>query len=469
MARPAAGPAGLALGLVSLAAIAAHALLLPLGGWRPDEFLQFAQHGQSGWAQVAERILGWSPRPVSEVLLFAYSRLVAWQDVPGIVPVLAAAWGGALLLLLAAARNARLSLATPLALFAAALLLARPGEMWFWPAASLAYLPAFAGMGAAALLLIGRGHPAALCAALLLTAGSVEMGAVFVLLLGLAQLARLAAARRLPASARWLAPQAPAWAWLLPALLAGGVLLVLALNRAAAAHEVLLPGPAAGSTAAGLLAGLPDWAWSALGLQRQNGRVGNLPLGITLKLALLAGFWTLLPAPATRSARLSALLAALALLGTALVSVAMAHRQFGLLCCERHEALRQGMFAVALLCLAAALPAPSRAAELARRLGPLLAAIGLGTALWLRLPALRADFALIDPAVRTRAANWASGRAADDAMDYRNEPVARLAGGWGLVPGPHLRPDHGGALPAGLHWHAFAILLFFDKLKLRSP
>ncbi|WP_431268299.1 hypothetical protein [Dankookia sp. P2] len=261
----------------------------------------------------------------------------------------------------------------------------------------------------------------------------------------------------------------PAWAWLLPALLAGGLLLVLALNRAAATHEVLLPGPAAGSTAASLLAGLPDWARSALGLQRQNGRVGNLPLGLTLKLVLLVGFWASLPVPASRSARLSALLAALALLGTSLLSVAMAYRQSGMLCCDRHEALRQGMFAVALLCLAAALPPPARTAGPARRLGPLLAAIGLGTALWLRPPALRADLALIDPAVRTRAANWHAGRAAGDAMDYLNEPVARLAGGWTLAPGLHVRPGHGGALPAGLHWHAFAILLFFDKLELRSP
>jgi hypothetical protein len=54
-------------------------------------------------------------------------------------------------------------------------------------------------------------------------------------------------------------------------------------------------------------------------------------------------------------------------------------------------------------------------------------------------------------------------------MAYQSEPVSRLTGGWALPPGSHARPDHGTALPAGLHWHAFAILLFFDKLELRSP
>ncbi|WP_431268300.1 hypothetical protein [Dankookia sp. P2] len=127
-----------------------------------------------------------------------------------------------LLLLLTAARHARLGLAIPLALFAAALLLARPGEMWFWPAASLAYLPAFAGIGAAALLSIGRGHPAALCAVLLLAAGSVETGAVFVLLFGTraarpagrgAALARIGRLARAGDARLGLAPAGAAGRW----------------------------------------------------------------------------------------------------------------------------------------------------------------------------------------------------------------------------------------------------------------
>ena len=93
----------LAVALAAAAAILAHALLLPLGAWRPDEYFQFAQHDRQGWAEVSHRIFGWSPRPISEILLFLYSRLVAWQDGPGIVPSLAAAWAGTLAVLLVAA------------------------------------------------------------------------------------------------------------------------------------------------------------------------------------------------------------------------------------------------------------------------------------------------------------------------------------------------------------------------------
>ena len=461
--------AGLAVSLAAAAVIGAHALLLPLGSWRPDEYLLFALHDRHGWAEVASRILGWSPRPASELLLFGYARLVAWWDAPGILPALAAAWAGALAVLLLAARAARLRPAIPLALFALALLLAQPGEMWFWPAASLAYLPALAGMGAAALLLLRPGRPVALCAALLLAAASVETGAVFVLLLALAQLGRLAAARAVPG----LAPGSPAWVWLLPALLAGGVLLVVARHRAAVATEVIVPGLVAGDLAASLLAALPDAVQSLAGRQPEAGRPARLAAGLALKLFALAGFRALLPARLPGAARLSSLLAALALLGAAFLSIALAHRQFGMLCCNRHEALRQGMVAVALLSLAAALPCRIAAGGLARRLGPGLAAaalgIALGAALWQRLPAIRSDLARVDAAVRVRAENWASGRAAGEAMTHRAEPASRLAGSWALPPGPHARPDHGTALPPGLHWHAFAILLFFDKLALRSP
>jgi hypothetical protein len=463
----------LAVALAAAAAILAHALLLPLGAWRPDEYLQFALHDRQGWAEVTNRIFGWSPRPISEILLFLYSRLVAWQDGPGIVPVLAAAWAGTLAVLLVAARIARLGLAIPLAVFATALLFARPGEMWFWPAASLAYLPAFAGMGAAALLLLrpgpdSGGRHAALCGALLLAAGSVETGAVFVLLLAAAQLGRLAAARCIPRLAPLLAPAAPAWVWLLPALLAGGVALVMLQHRASVTTEIVLPGPTAGHLAASLLAALPDWLASVLGAQPEAGRPLRLAPGFAFKLLALAAFWALLPGNVSTSARLSSLLTALALLGAGFLSVAMAHRQFGLLCCERHEALRQGMVAIALLSVAAALPRSAAAGRL-RSVVPWSLAAALGVALWLRLPALQADLALVDPVLRSRAANWVSGRAAGDTMAYQGEPVSRLAGGWGLPPGIHARPDHGAALPAGLHWHAFAILLFFDKLELRSP
>ena len=115
-------------------AILAHAALLPLGRWYPDEFIQFANHRALGWQAVADRILHWSPRPFSELLLFLYSTAVFWAEIPGVAVVLAVGWTGVLVLLLAASRIAGIGLALPICLVAASLLVSQPGEVWYWPA-----------------------------------------------------------------------------------------------------------------------------------------------------------------------------------------------------------------------------------------------------------------------------------------------------------------------------------------------
>jgi hypothetical protein len=456
----------LAVGLAVLAGLAllSHAALLPLGRWHPDEFHQFADHRDWGFLAVLERVLGWSPRPFSELLLFGYSSAVLLVGAPLSAPLLALAWAGTLLLLAAAARLAGHRPLLPVAILAAALLVARPGEVFYWPAAALAYLPAFAGIGAAVLLMAAperrRRGDALLSASLTLAAGSVELGACAVLAIGGAQLARAVAGRVVPA----LAPREPAWVWLPPTLMALGVIAILIGGRFGSAGDVFTPSATIGDTLASLRA-----AWG------QSARVlGGIPLepdakpliwfGLPVKLAFLAGFWALLPAtPLSPAARLSCLVVAVALVGAAFLSMVLAYRQFGLLCCQRHETFRQGLILLAALAAAAALP---RATPAWGRLGATAMAAAFAGALMLRLPDIAADLALMPEARRQRAANWASGRAPGEVMEFHTEPVGRVSGGYLLSPGVY-RLASQGSPPGDMPWYAYAILRFFGKLELR--
>ncbi|MBR0679373.1 hypothetical protein GXW74_02650 [Roseomonas eburnea] len=448
--------------------LAAHAALLPLGAWFPDEYIQFAQHQRFGWRQVAERMFGWSPRPISELLLFGYSSAVAWLDRPGVAWILAATWAGGIAILLLAGRLARIGIVLPLAMAAAVLLVARPGEMWYWPAAALAYVPALAGLCAAAVLLAGprRGGrvDAAICASLLLAAGSVELGAIAALLLCAGQFLRHGLGRWIPQ----IAPEQGAWVWIPPLALAGGIMVGLVANRVGAALEVFAPSGTVGETWLSLAAATRHLADILGGVPADPDLPADLRWGIPVKLAFLAGFWALLPpGPVSMSARLTCLTGAAAMLATTFASMVLAYRQFGMLCCERHETFRQGLLVVAAMLLAASLARPPAAF---RRSAAMLALAGAFAALfWMRVPALRHDLALRPRAAEVRAANWAAGRAATDSMRFVAEPAGRITRGWALEPGVYRREDRSMSLPPGMTWHAFAVMLFFDKLELRSP
>jgi hypothetical protein len=463
--------AAAALGALCAVVVLAHAALLPLGKWEGDEFIQLALLDRNGLAQVAERVFGWSPRPVSETLIWAYSRLVAWRGAPSAMICLAILWLSLTAALLGAGRAGRLGVVLPLAVIAAALLVAKPGEMWFWPAGALAYLPAFGGIAAACLLVLSlrtdEAHSVATCVALLVAAGSAELGAMFVLLFAGLQTLRRLAAWMLPE----VAPSGPAWVWLLPGVLAAGVILVLLAHRTGQAIDVMSGAATAPDLGASLAAAAPRFGRMLLGMPVEpNGRAHDIYLGLPLKLALLMGFRALLPPAAPVAAiRLTCLALAAALLGAAFASVVFAYRQFGLLCCERHETFRQTLVVLAILALAAALP---RAAAPVRRgrwavAGLSAFAAALVLAFTLRLPALRSDLALTGQTLAARAGNWASGRSPGEVMEFRPEPSTSLANSFPPAPGVYRRESRDAVRPPGMAWYIFAVLLYFDKLELR--
>ncbi|HET6306724.1 MAG TPA: hypothetical protein VFG12_06030, partial [Rhodopila sp.] len=331
--------------VVALLVLGAYAVLLPAGRWQADEYLVSWQVAQQGWAVFLDRVQGWSPRPIAEFVTFLYFVLANALNRPFMGYYLAFLWVVSLGLVIAAGWAGRVRQPVRLAvvLLALTLLLAKPGEMFYWPMGASAYLPCWAGLAAASVLHRGRAerngvalwdvglHGGALAVGLLVAAFSAEVGALTVLVYGL-----------LVAAAAWrerslLSGLVPV---VLPALGAVAVCLTV-LGHRGQAQEVFDPASGlAGHWLGSVAASVPRFAREALG-------VSGMPLlvGLAIKTTLLVS----LPVEAAgtvRGRRLGALWAVALLVG-AFGSIVMAYHQFGVPCCERHATLRQAMILLA--------------------------------------------------------------------------------------------------------------------------
>jgi len=176
---------------ISLLTLCFYAGLLTAGRWETDEFFDSALIERYGLKHFFwYRVTDWSPRPIGELLAGSYLALSNLLDRPLIGSCLAILWAIALAVAIGAAKLAKLSasVATALALFALSLLIAKPGEMFYWPMAATAYLPCWAAMLAVTLMLMGRGPILAVVLALVLMAWSFEAGAVAALVFCLGEI-----------------------------------------------------------------------------------------------------------------------------------------------------------------------------------------------------------------------------------------------------------------------------------------
>jgi hypothetical protein len=57
--------------IILLVMIALHFGLMDLGRWDIDEFIVIRSYRDNGWTAFVDRLIGWSPRPLSEVLIWA--------------------------------------------------------------------------------------------------------------------------------------------------------------------------------------------------------------------------------------------------------------------------------------------------------------------------------------------------------------------------------------------------------------
>lgn len=438
-----------ALGSLLTVAIGCHVALLPLGKWQPDEFMLFYNQRLYGGLALLDRVSGWSPRPFPELLVGAYGGLVHLVDRPLTVPCLAMLWAGLLFALYAAARRTRRQPAlVALTLFSAFLLLAKPGETFYWPAAALSYLPCLGALGAVCILTEDPSPRRWLFGLVLITAAwTTEIGATYVLInAGLLLAAWPVAGNRL---------RPPRLAWTVAAAAAAYVVIITATHRATMPDAPVAPlGTALAAALSPFLQELAELPFS--GDQWWYGLAG-----LAIKLMLFLGFR---PAPSEvspdRGLRLDAVLRGIALLLAGLASIVFAYRQFGMVCCERHVSFRQGLVVLALYSFAQAWPTrqlwPARAA---------LLAVPLAVAFAWRLPDIRFDRSLMRQTIADNAANWRSGLASGSAdLEWHNAPIPRIANGWLLDPGTYVRTTE--TEPGALDWRYFAVLVFFGKHRL---
>jgi hypothetical protein len=325
--------------------------------------------------------------------------------------------------------------------FALSLLLAKPGEMFYWPDGAAEYLPSWAGLAAVTVLhRAGKGsHAIALTLALLVVAFTTEIGAATVLVYtGLVVAALLGDHTLL----RRLIPLT------LPALGALFVALILLSNRMQTGEVMDATSGLAGNWPASLRAAVPAFAHETLG-------IAGMPLlaGLAIKLLLLVS----LPAAnagSRRDYRFGAMWTLALFLG-AFASVAAAYHQFGTLCCERHATFRQAMILLALLTLAGLL-----GSALMVQRSVLLAALLL-VLLVARAGALYSDWHLRDQVFAARQRTWDSGAGPGDAMTFFLAPAGRIINDDALPIGRYRRTSD---IPVeGAPWYAWGIMAHFGK------
>ncbi len=429
---------------VALAVLCLHAALLPEGHWQGDEFFcaGYAREGRLRFLWQT-RITGWSPRPLSEVLYYVFCRAAAALRQPLTVPFLALLWGVLVAATLASARRAAagprmlIGLAT-LCMF----LLGHPvAEMFYWPAGAVAYLTTLAAATLALFLIVdgrtgGRSGALALSAALTACAASSESGAMAAapLALGLA-----------------LAPPHRRCAGLLlppPLLVTGFVFWTLAHHRLVSPEAVVHAPP------------LRHLMQSLRPVPRVL--LDDIRPAWPSRLLFLFGVrwcWsrTAASARATRDQTLHALAAfAAALTLAASATIAAGLFQFGVLCCQRHDTLRQGWLVLGLVALAVASTRwPARPAL--SRLGPPVLAAACLLGLAPRLGAIVGDFRLMHAIGASNRANWRAGRDPTiQAMTFRLPPTAAIAGDQDIPAGRYSER-------AADAWYAHGMMHFFGK------
>ncbi len=462
---PAAGLARTAawVALALLAAIVlAHAVLLPGGRWQGDEYGGLAAYHAQGLSFLRYRLLNWSPRPVSELLIWLYATVVYACRAPLIAPALGVGWAilvGAAIAGLCRRGEGLVWTGLIVAAVLAGFLLGHPiGEMFYWPMGALAYLPALAGVTCAAFLVVrgldgaaaGRGRLGCL-AALLLATGSAEVGAmVTVCVCGLIGLTDLPAWRnvrrrpgRLVAHAVW---------WAVPLAAAVGILVLLLGGRAGASIEAQ-NGAIAHHLIPSLLAGLAGFGRLLIA---PDAPAPTVAWWLPVVFLGLAGAWRQSGAAAAPARHLLALAAGLLI--AAYGSLASAAYQFGAPCCQRHDSFRACLVVLALTVLAALAARLRGWRRVPAAAGPALLLLGLLPPLLDRLPAWRADVRQQGAVIAIRRANWAAGAAPGPAMVLR------------MAPAPHVVND--GNLPvrgridraAGeVPWFVAGVLDFFGK------
>lgn len=455
--------------LAVLALLAVFAELSRAAPWEMDEYFVLSSYRDHGLTFFFDRLLTWSPRPVSEAILYLYALAVAQAGRPLSAWLLGPLWA-----MFIASGFVTVRWRAPgliWRLLAAASLLAifvvgrRPTEIFYWPVGAAAYLLALAALTLSFFLLADgrtatRAGRSLLTVSLLVVALSVELGAVFVgCYAGIRLLQRLFAPAGSPGERR------SASAEIAILLLASvGVLALLATHRVLKADEFASGNQALVHHALpSLLAAVRALPSDTLTLTGDAPWLGSsfwldLALGLFSKAAFAIGLhWCWHRAKAIPPASRALAAFAVTALAMPLLALAASYYQFGLLCCSRHAELRQVMVFFGLAAVAVLIPAMAQPTVWRVALAPLLLAAAVALPFGSMLPALQHDERERAATSATSMENWRSGHAPGPDMVFRLSPHHEL------LPDGELPPGRYTAGSADLPWAAQGLFWFFHK------
>jgi hypothetical protein len=463
-----------------LLVIIAFAGLIPLGYWA-DEFATLANIRDGGWNFFFDRLTTWSPRPISELMIFAYGRVVERLQKPLIAQSLGAMWLMLAFSMVAIPIVARRSfpsatsfcqcLLLSLGLYCLMLVGHPVAEMFYWPIGSFPYMSAISGAAGALWIFAVTGVESrttrAACAAMLIfTALSAEVGAIFVAVFCL--LAGFSAGwdwlRRSPQDAEtrsllWLA---------LPFAASVGVLIALATNnRTGASSEMFGDAAVAHHILKVLQPSLSTFLAEAISIDGATLKWQNILWGaVTKGLFFIAALGVLRPIlshrPLRGDSRLFGLFGA-ACIASTLVIIAATYYQCGQSCFERLVTFRQCLFFIGLTGIAgffAGVNAPAATAP-SRTYAPSLYVLCLILSVliptWRTVPKLGQDYASYAASLKAQKASWKAGLAAGDDAIYRQRRPGKIVGGVWIGDGVYSLNDD--SKWAVIHW----IIGYFHK------
>ena len=431
--------------------IALHFGLVGTGHWAVDEFIVIRSYRDNGWPAFVDRLMTWSPRPISELLIWAYACLVNWQHKPFIGFSLALLW----LTLILAPLISFLQIRKPFSehsrgsilffyLFAFALigfllLGHNPGELFYWPIGAAAYLTTLSAITVCffqTALSLTESHTGRMITSLSLifAAGSSETGAFFAVAFGCLSLTGMAVdAVRGSYSERKLF-----WC-LVPVIVGTGIFGLLVQNRAQS-QEAALAAAEYHNFYLSLKAALGQTINEYLVTGQRLSSHGVI-LGLLLKACFFLGVRYCWLSTGIRSPRKQALLVfGISIIATTYFSIAASYYAYGEATNDRHHELRQCLI-VLLITIVALFSChyhlPTFETPRPQWFGTLFVFVALVLVVPERFSALKHDYRNYSASVENRRKSWNSGLSDGNTMIWYSPPPGRMVKAYMIEPGTY--------------------------------
>ncbi|WP_281848708.1 hypothetical protein [Dyella sp. GSA-30] len=435
--------------------------LIPLGPWL-DEFYLLNDLHSRGFSATIYRIFNFSPRPLSELLLYFYCRAIDFFKSPLVVPFVSLFWIALVTVPLIPtwrSRPARLAVAATLAML---LLGHEVAEVFYWPAGVAAYLPTV--IAALAILAldwggrIERGNGKLwIAVALVVSAASSEVGAMFT-----AVYASMAIFIFRQRSTKAILSFA------LPLLVALAVIYLALRGRATTTREIF--GDASvGHNPVGAFRALFDYFFAQLAASVDGlAALQSSAFSLFSKVLFFFGVYLALSTKPKaqsidRDAQAMRLALAASLLITSALTLVASLYQFGVVCCERHDTVRQVYILIAIGSVASYLATRKPAA--ATRLAGLALLTSILIPLSVAIPKLWHDYRSYPAYIASGGVIWESVHSAGSNVTIPQVMPGQIFGGTARI-----ARMKAGYFPPGIYRHTAKqdelidqILFFYGK------